>query len=133
MPRLTPASTRPSGHNGASPPPRTGGDDDGRGRDGDDSMPDLIPNYGERLRRARMGVAVAMTPVLMLFISFTAVYLIRRGFPSLDLSDAGYVRTWVPVRLPWTLLLANTAVLIASSITIDSVSYTHLRAHETRH
>lgn len=119
MPRLTPASTRPSGHNGASLPPRTGGNDDGRGRDGDDSMPDLIPNYGERLRRARMGVAVAMTPILMLFISFTAVYLIRRGFPSLDLSDAGYVRTWVPVRLPWTLLLANTAVLIASSITID--------------
>jgi hypothetical protein len=36
-------------------------------------MPDFIPNYGERLRRARMGLAVAMTPILMLFISFTAV------------------------------------------------------------
>jgi len=86
MPRLTPISTRPSGHNGASLPPRNGGGDDGRGRDGGDGMPDFmpdfipnfIPNYGERLRRARMGLAVAMTPVLMLFISFTAVYLIRR-------------------------------------------------------
>jgi cytochrome c oxidase subunit 3 len=115
MPRVTPASTRPTGHNGASLPPRTGGGDDGCGRDGGDSM----PNYGERLRRARMGLAVAVTPALMLFISFTAVYLIRRGFLSLDLSDAGYIRTWVPVRLPWTLLLANTAVLIVSSITID--------------
>jgi len=117
MPRVTPISTRPSGHHGASLPPRTGGGDDGR--DGGDSMPDFIPNYGERLRRARMGLAVAMTPIVMLFISFTAVYLIRRGFLSLDLSDAGYIQTWVPVRLPWTLLLANTAVLIVSSVTID--------------
>jgi cytochrome c oxidase subunit 3 len=82
-------------------------------------MPDSMPNYGERLRRARMGLAIAMTPILMLFISFTAVYLIRRGFLSLDVSDAGYVQSWLPVRLPWTLLLANTAVLIVSSITID--------------
>jgi cytochrome c oxidase subunit 3 len=117
MPRLTPISTRPSGHNGASLPPRTGGGDDGRGSG--DSMPDSIPNYGERLRRARMGLAVAMTPILMLFISFTAVYLIRRGFLSLDLSNTDYIQTWVPVPLPWALLLANTVVLIASSITID--------------
>jgi cytochrome c oxidase subunit 3 len=123
MLRVTRVSTRPSGYNGASLPPRTGGGDDGRGRDNGDGMPDsrpdFIPNYGERLRRARMGLAVAMTPILMLFISFTAVYLIRRGFLSLDLSSAGYIQTWVPVRLPWTLLLANTAVLIVSSITIN--------------
>jgi cytochrome c oxidase subunit III len=117
MPRLTPISTRPSGHNGASLPPRTGGGDDGHGSG--DSMPDSIPNYGDRLRRARMGLAVAMTPIVMLFISFTAVYLIRRGFLSLDLSNTDYIQTWVPVPLPWTLLLANTAVLIASSVTID--------------
>ena len=125
MPRVTPISTRPSRHNGASLPPRTGGGDDGRGGDDGmpdfrpDSMPDFIPNYGERLRRARMGLAVAMTPIIMLFISFTAVYLIRRGFLSLDLNNASYIQTWVPVRLPWRLLLVNTAVLIASSITID--------------
>jgi cytochrome c oxidase subunit 3 len=118
---MTPFSARPSGHHGASVPPRSGGGDDGRGG-GDglpDSIPDFIPNYGERLRRARMGLAVAMTPIVMLFVSFTAVYLIRRGFVSFDLSGAGYIRTWLPVRLPWTLLWANTAVLIASSVTID--------------
>jgi len=122
MPRLTPISTRPFGHNGASLPPRTGGGDDGRGRDDDglpDSIPDSIPNYGERLRRARMGLAVALTPVFMLFISFTAVYVIRRGFLSLDSSGTAYIRAWAPVELPWMLLLANTAVLIASSITVD--------------
>src|SRR5258708_21341122 len=66
-----------------------------------------------------MGLAVAMTPILMLFVSFTAVYLIRRGFLSLDVSQTSYVRTWVPVRLPWILLFVNTAILIVSSITID--------------
>lgn len=117
---MTPFSTRSPGHHGTSLPPRTGGGDDGRGGDGrPDSIPDFIPNYGERLRRARMGLAVAMTPIVMLFVSFTAVYLIRRGFVSFDLSSAGYIRTWLPVRLPWMLLWANTAVLIASSITID--------------
>jgi cytochrome c oxidase subunit 3 len=84
-----------------------------------DFTPDSIPNYGERLRRARMGLAVAMTPILVLFISFTAVYLIRRGFLGLDLDNATYVRTWVPVRLPWLLLLINTAILIGSSVTLE--------------
>jgi cytochrome c oxidase subunit 3 len=125
MSRLTPFSTRPSGHHGAALPPRNGGDD-GRGRDGGngmpnwpDFMPNSMPNYGERLRRARMGLAIAMTPILMLFVSFTAVYLIRRGFVSFDVSDGAYIRLWVPVRLPWTLLLVNTAILIASSITME--------------
>jgi len=117
MPRLTNLRSRSSGHNGSLLPPRTGGgDDDGHGSDG---IPDSIPNYGERLRRARMGLAVAMTPILVLFVSFTAVYLIRRGFLGLDLNTMAYVRAWVPVRLPWMLLIGNTAVLIVSSVTIE--------------
>jgi len=78
-----------------------------------------MPNYGDRLRHARLGLAVAMTPILMLFLSFTAVYLVRRGFLSFDFATDSYVRAWAPVHLPWLILLANTAVLIASSITID--------------
>jgi cytochrome c oxidase subunit 3 len=66
-----------------------------------------------------MGLIVAMTPILVLFISFTAVYLIRRGFLSLDVNNAAYIRAWIPVRLPWTFVLANSAVLIGSSITIE--------------
>jgi cytochrome c oxidase subunit 3 len=118
MPRLMPSSTRPSGHNGDLIPPRSGGGDDGRGREGGDNAPDSIPNYGERLRRARMSLAIAMTPIAMLFVSYAAVYLARRWFAS-DQGIAGYVQTWIPVKLPWTLLLANTAVLLLSSVTIE--------------
>lgn len=114
MPRVTPFPARTSGNNGASLPPRTGGGGDGRGRGSDDSM----PNYGERLKRARMGLALGMTPVVVLFVSYTAVYLIRRGFVSIDTTNAAYLQAWLPVRLPWTLLLVNTAALVASSLTI---------------
>jgi cytochrome c oxidase subunit 3 len=120
MARLTQSSTRTTGYNGSFLPPHTGGGDDGRsGRDGGDSKPDSMPNYGERLRRARLGLAVAMTPIMMLFISFSAAYLVRRGFLTFDLSSDRYVRTWLPVQLPWPWLLANTAVLILSSIAIE--------------
>ncbi len=116
---MTPITTRRSGHHGAAIPPRFGGGDDGRGRDGGENLPDLVPNYGERLRRARMGLAVAMTPILVLFITFTAVYVIRRWSVDLDQNASPYLQAWIPVRLPWNLLLVNTAILILSSITID--------------
>jgi cytochrome c oxidase subunit III len=117
MARLTPASSRSAGHHGDYLPPYPGGGDDNR--DGGDSKPDFMPNYGERLRRARLGLAVAMTPIVMLFLSFSAVYLVRRGFIGFDVGADTYIRIWVPVQLPWLLLLVNTLVLISSSITID--------------
>ena len=78
-----------------------------------------MPNYGQRLRLARLALGVFLTPILMLFISFTVVYLARRGFVGSELSSITYTQTWIPVRLPWTVLLANTAVLFLSTFTID--------------
>lgn len=116
MSRSTSTSHRPTGHNGNALPPYSGGGDDGRsGRGSGDSM----PNYGQRLRRARIALAVFMTPIVMLFLSFTVVYLIRRGFVSFDVSSDTYIRTWAPVRLPWMILAANTIVLFLSSVTVD--------------
>jgi cytochrome c oxidase subunit 3 len=65
-----------------------------------------------------MGLAIAMAPVLMLFTSFTAVYLVRRGFFGFDLNDENAVRGWAPVKLPWLVLAVNTAILLTSSVTI---------------
>ena len=124
MSRSTPVSHRPTGHNGSSLPPRSGGgdnddnhnhSDDSSGRDSSDST----PNPGQRLRRARMALLVFMAPILALFISFTVVYHVRRAFVSADAVSDTYTQTWIPVHLPWTVLLANTAVLILSSVTID--------------
>ncbi len=55
----------------------------------------------------------------MVFVSFTSVYVMRRGLPTLDDRTGGYVRDWLQVNLPTGLLLVNTLLLILSSITVE--------------
>src|SRR5205823_1946267 len=59
------------------PPPIFGGGDDGRSGPG-------VPDYPTRLRRARLGLLVAFTPVLVLFVFFTIAYVVRQGLPTFD-------------------------------------------------
>src|SRR5713226_4551257 len=98
------------GDDGVLPPVRGGG--------GDDSSGPGLPDYATRLRRARLGLLVALTPILMLFVSFTSAYIVRQGLPSLDPRTSTLVRDWIPVTLP-KLLLINTAVLILSSVFME--------------
>jgi cytochrome c oxidase subunit 3 len=99
------------GDDGILPPVLAGG--------GDDDRPDArLPDYATRLRRARLGLLVALTPVLMLFVSFTSAYVVRQGLPTLDPRTATLVRDWIPVTLP-KLLLINTGVLVLSSIFME--------------
>src|SRR6202165_4455463 len=93
---------------GTPPPFRNGGDD---GRPG-------LPDYSTRLRRARLGLLVALTPILMLFVSFSSAYVVRQGLPTLDPRTNALVRDWIPVTLP-KLLLINTGVLILSSVFME--------------
>src|SRR3989454_5011160 len=76
------------------------------------------PDYGTRLRRARLGLLVALTPVLMLFVSFTSAYVVRQGLPTLDPRTNNLIRDWIPVALP-RLLLLNTFVLLVSSVSME--------------
>jgi cytochrome c oxidase subunit III len=71
------------------------------------------------LRRARLGLAVGITPVIMLFVSFTSAYIVRQGLPTLDVRTNQYVHDWLPVNLPWILLLLNTVILLVSSATME--------------
>jgi cytochrome c oxidase subunit III len=103
-------STRQGG--GAGAPPSYGGGGDGES--GGSS-----PNYGERLRRARLGLAVGITPVIMLSVSFTSAYIVRQGLPTLDVRTNQYVHDWLPVNLPWILLLINTVILLVSSAAME--------------
>ena len=100
------------GNRGNLPPVTGGGGDDGRPDSGG-------PDYGGRLRRARLGLAVALTPIVMLFVSFTSAYIVRQGLPTLDPNTNTVVHDWLPVPLPNVLFLINTLVLIASSVTIE--------------
>jgi cytochrome c oxidase subunit 3 len=97
---------------GHEPPvPPTGGEDDGRGSDG--------PNYGARLRRARLGLICGIFTVCMVFISLTSAYVVRQGLPTFDGASNSYVRDWGRVDMPWLLMAINTAVLLVSSVTIE--------------
>ena len=90
--------------------PARGGGDDGSGPG--------LPDYATRLRRARLGLLVGLTPVLMLFVSFSSAYVVRQGLPTLDPRTNALVRDWIPVALP-KLLLVNTGVLILSSVFME--------------
>jgi len=92
-------------------PPVTGGGDDGRGGD--------VPDYGARLRRARLGLICGIATVGMVFISLTSAYIFRRGLPTFQGESNSYVRDWGSVDLPWVLLGINTAILLISSITME--------------
>ena len=76
------------------------------------------PDYGTRLRRARLGLLVMLVPVLMLFVSFTSAYIVRQGLPTLDPRTNNLIRDWIPVALP-RLLLLNTFVLLVSSASME--------------
>jgi cytochrome c oxidase subunit 3 len=97
-----------AGDGGSLPPVTIGGGGDGSGK----------PDYATRLRRARLGLLVALTPVLMLFVSFTSAYVVRQGLPTLDPHTDLLVRDWIPVKLP-ALLLVNTFVLLLSSLGME--------------
>ena len=92
-------------------PPVTGGGDDGRGGD--------VPDYGARLRRARLGLICGIATVGMVFISLTSAYIFRRGLPTFDGGLNSYVRDWGSVQLPWVLLGMNTLILLVSSVTME--------------
>jgi cytochrome c oxidase subunit 3 len=98
------------GGNGGVPPARDGGGDD---NSGSGSL-----YFDVRLRRARLGMVVAMTAIVMVFVSFSSAYVVRQGLPTLDPRTSTLVRDWFPVPLP-RLLLINTLVLLLSTITME--------------
>jgi cytochrome c oxidase subunit III len=77
------------------------------------------PSPAIRLRRARLGMALALAPVIMLFVSFTSAYVVRQGLPTLDPKTNTMVRDWLRIDLPIKLLVLNTCMLLASSVTLE--------------
>lgn len=92
-----------------------GGWGGGGGRGGDDE-----PSYGERLRRYRMGLLLGLSSVVMLFVSFTTAYVVRKAGAVWDPAHNDFASNWVPIILPLRILLINTFVLLVSSFTLEA-------------
>jgi cytochrome c oxidase subunit III len=113
-------TTRIDDIDGHKPPePPAGGGDDSNGGD--------IPNYGARLRRARLGLICAIATVAMVFISLTSAYIVRKGLPTFDGQSNSYVHDWGFIDLPWQLLMINTLILLTSSATMELARRTAAR------
>lgn len=91
--------------------PRSFGGGGGRGDD--------VPNYGERLRRCRLGLALALAAIVLLFVTFSATFLARQQMRRLDPVSETWVRGSQPIPLPMRLLEINTLVLLFSSLSIE--------------
>lgn len=99
------------GGSGTPPPVNRGGGDGGHG--------DGYPDYGQRLRRARLALAFVLAPIAMFFAVIAGTCLYRSASETLDGRTDTYVREWVTVQLPIGLLWINTALLLASSLTAE--------------
>ena len=113
VPTTVPFEAKPiAGRRGGAPP--SPGNDGGEGGPFDYGS----AAFAQRLRRARLGMFVALSAIAMIFISFTSAYLVRQGLPTIDPRTATLVHDWLPVRLP-PLLLVNTLVLLVSGLTME--------------
>ena len=92
-----------------------GGDGGSGGRGGGDDF----PNYRERLRRYRLLIGFVLTSVVMIFVSFTTAYVVRKAGVVWDPASSEYVSNWVPATLPVKILLFNTFILLLSSLTLE--------------
>src|SRR5574341_215678 len=89
---------RPRSGGGGVSPPQAG---EGGGGDGGFS-------FGARLRRNRIGMAVALAPIVMVFVAFTSAHILRQGLGE----------DWRSMELP-PILWINTLILVASSLTLE--------------
>ena len=71
------------------------------------------------LRRYRMLIAFGLASVVMIFVSFTTAFVVRKAGAVWDPARNDYVSNWVPTTLPVRILLLNTLVLLLSSLTLE--------------
>jgi cytochrome c oxidase subunit 3 len=75
-------------------------------------------DFAARLRRARLGLIVALVGIAMIFVSYSSAYVVRQGLPTLDPRTGTLVHDWLPLQLP-NFLFVNTLVLLVSTLTME--------------
>jgi cytochrome c oxidase subunit III len=95
------------GGGGGVPPPPPGGDDDGGDSGSDDH--NRRGKWSPSPKRYSTAIAIGMVSILMFFMALASAFIVLRRGSEL----------WVTVHLP-RILWANTCVLLASSLTLES-------------
>jgi cytochrome c oxidase subunit 3 len=113
--KISRESSRPG--SGGRPPLDRGGYGGGGG--GGQGRGDGNPDYHELLQRYRLGLAVALVSVFIVFFSIGSAFALRAGFSVYNPTTGDYVRNWQPMPLPLRLLWLNTILLLISSITLE--------------
>jgi cytochrome c oxidase subunit 3 len=59
-------------------------------------------------------------PIVTVFVAFTTIYILRKNF-ALNNNDGNLITppVWIPIDLPGRILLINTALLLASSVSVE--------------
>lgn len=115
---LSRSSNKPvpgGGSRGPCPPVAFGGGGGGGGRGDGDGLHD----YRQQLQRYRLGLLFTIASIVMLFISFTTLFVARRGAGKFDPLTGDFQSDWTAVALPMKILLINTGVLLVSSLLIE--------------
>lgn len=91
----------------------------GGGDDGDRDRPEGFFSSQQRLRRARVAVAICIVCVSTLFLALSVVYLARQQTHHWDPSQHREVYDWKPLQLPYRWLWVNSALLALSSLALE--------------
>lgn len=78
-----------------------------------------LAQYPAKLRRYRLGLALYIISVIMLFVGFSSAYVVRRGIPTFEAASGTYSTQREPLHLPIGLLLMNTLILLGSSVAAE--------------
>jgi cytochrome c oxidase subunit 3 len=108
----------PGGGNRTPLPPREFGGGNGGGG-GSGGGGDDLQSFRHRLDRYRLGLIFAAASILMLFISFTTLFMARRSAGQFDAASRTIQSDWTAVPLPMEILLINTVVLGVSSLVVE--------------
>jgi cytochrome c oxidase subunit III len=91
----------------------------GGGDDGEHGRPPSRLSREQRLRRARVAMAVCIACVTVLFTGMLVAYLARQGGVRYDPIRLQEIRDWKPLLLPYRQLWINSLLLVLSSFCLD--------------
>jgi cytochrome c oxidase subunit 3 len=102
----------------------------GGGDDGDHGRPGDFRSREQRMRRYRIGMTLCIISVTAIFVLLTVVYVVRMGNGRFDQDSRRWVYDWIPLRLPYLQLWANSLLLLLSSATLELARRSMARKEE---